>query len=75
MMYDKSFYNLISRPTRITYATSLFDNIHTYSVSFDKDKLSGVLKSDISDHFMVFCMFQIFDTNNNNNDFLFNTTI
>ena len=74
-MYDKSFYNLISRPTRITYATSLIDNIHTYSVSFDKDKLSGVLKSDISDNFMVFCMFQIFDTNNNDNDFLFDTTI
>ena len=66
MMYDKSFYNLISRPTRITNATAtLIDNIYTNSVSFDKDKFSGVLTSDISDHFMVFCMFQISDTNNN----------
>ena len=38
MMYDKSFYNLISRPTRITNATAtLIDNIYTNSVSFDKD--------------------------------------
>ena len=69
MMYDKSFYNLISRPTRITNATAtLIDNIYTNSVSFDKDKFSGVLTSDISDHFMVFCMFQISDTNNNDDD-------
>ena len=52
MMYDKSFYNLISRPTRITNtAATLIDNIYTNSVSFDKDKFSGVLTSDISDHF------------------------
>ena len=71
MMYDKSFYNLISRPTRINNATAtLIDNIYTNSVSLDKDKFSGVLTSDISDHFMVFCMFQISDTNNNDdNDF------
>ena len=69
MMYDKSFYNLISRPTRITNATATFiDNIYTNSVSFDKDKFSGVLTSDISDHFMVFCMFQISDTKNNDDD-------
>ena len=69
MMYDKSFYNLISRPTRITNATAtLIDNIYTNSVSFDKDKFSGVLTSDISDHFMVFYMFQISDTKNNDDD-------
>ena len=39
-------------------------------MSFDKDKFSGVLTSDRSDPFMVFCMFQISDTNNNDdNDF------
>ena len=70
-MYDKSFYNLISRPRRITNATAtLIDNIYTNSVSFDKDTFSGVLTSDISDHFMVFCRFQISDTDNNgDNDF------
>ena len=47
MMYDKSFYNLISRPTRITNATAtIIDNIYTNSVSFDKDTFAGVLTSD-----------------------------
>ena len=69
MMYDKSFYNIISRPTRITNATAtLIDNIYTNSMSFDKDKFSGVLTSDISDHFMTFCMSQISDTNNNDDN-------
>ena len=70
IMYDKSFYNLISRPTRITNATAtLIDNIYTNRVTFDKDKFSGVLTSDICDHFMACCMFQISDTNNNHDDF------
>ena len=66
MMYDKSFYKLMSGPTRITNTTAtLIDDIYTNSVSFNKDTFSGVLTSDISDRLMVFWMFMISDTDSN----------
>ena len=50
------FYPLILRPTRVTKNTaSLLDNIFTTEVKFRVD--SGILLSDISDHFPIFAMY------------------
>lgn len=53
-MYSDSFFPLITKPTRITDSSStLIDNIYCNNVNIFT--LSGILVSDISDHFPVVC--------------------
>lgn len=53
LLYSSYFFPLIDKPTRVTYKTaSLIDNIITNT--FDYPVNSGILYSDISDHFPIF---------------------
>ena len=46
--------SLPSRPTRVTYNTAtLVDNIFTNS---SRNSFNGIILSDISDHFPIFCI-------------------
>ncbi len=51
----------ITRPTRVTKSATLIDNLYI-SANFYKDCSSGILFSDISDHFPIFvCVGVILD--------------
>ena len=53
VMFSRAFFPLISRPTRITSNTaSLIDNTFTNDVR--NCAVSGLLFTDISDHFPIF---------------------
>ena len=52
--FAHSFFPIITKPTRITNSTaSLIDNIFTNSTNF-ANEFSGIIPSDISDHFPIF---------------------
>ena len=52
-MYVNSYIPMINRPTRVTRNTcSLIDNIFTNNYRIDSQLLSGILKADISDHYV-----------------------
>jgi len=54
IMYSKSMFPLISRPTRITdESATLIDNIFTNHI-FDSKLTNGIFLTDISDHFPLF---------------------
>ena len=55
IMYANSFIPMINRPTKVTKDTcTLIDNIYTNHYSIKNDNYSGILTTDISDHFPVF---------------------
>ena len=55
IMYANSFIPMINRPTSLTKDTcTLIDNIYTNHYSIKNDNYSGILTTDISDHFPVF---------------------
>ena len=55
LMFSFNMYPLISKPTRITsYKASLIDNIFTNTIH--KSKYSGLIYSDLSDHFPIYCL-------------------
>ena len=54
-MFSSSFSPLINRPTRISDSTAtLIDNIFTNHHGGSGEYLSGILPTDISDHFTIF---------------------
>ena len=58
LLTSNSFFPLISKPTRITSSTAtLIDNIFTNNLEFNM--ASGILYSDLSDHFPIFQITQI----------------
>ena len=55
IMHANSFIPIINRPTRVTRDTcTLIDNIYTNNYNITNDNYSGLLTTDISDHFPVF---------------------
>ena len=55
VMYANSFIPTINRPTRVTkYTCTLIDNIYTKHYNIKYDNYSGVLTTDITDHFPEF---------------------
>lgn len=54
MLFNNTFYPIITKPTRITcHSATLIDHIYTNSQNFEM--LSGIWPIDISDHLPVFC--------------------
>ena len=54
-MYENSFYNLINRPTRNAKTTAtLIDNIFTNNIKIEIASLSGILLTNITDHYDIF---------------------
>ena len=64
-MYDNSYLPMINRPTRVT---RLIDNIFTNDYSINDDLFNGILKADITDHFILFHIIKgnYHDTDKNN---------
>ena len=55
MLYANSYINLISRPTRVTSDTAtLIDNIFTNDLCTKNKRTSGILTTDITDHYIIF---------------------
>ena len=55
LMYANSFIPIINRPTRVTMNTcTLIDNIFINNYDVKDQQLQGILKTDISDHFILF---------------------
>ena len=55
-MMASSFIPLINRPTRVTEGTAtIIDNIFTNSHDISRF-LTGILPTDVSDHFPIFCI-------------------
>ena len=66
-IYSNGFYPLITKPTRVSHTSStLIDNIITI-VSQSNAFLSGVLITDLTDHFPVFCKSLIHDASDKKN--------
>ena len=54
-MYANSYIPMINRPTRVTRNTcTLIDNIFTNNYSINSQLFNGILKADISDHYILF---------------------
>ena len=57
MMYSNGFISLITRPTRSTTRTkTLIDNILTNNINELKDNMQGIMITDVSDHYPIFCL-------------------
>ena len=57
MMYGNGFIPLITRPTRSTTRTNtLIDNILTNNINELKDNMQGIMITDVSDHYPIFCL-------------------
>ena len=55
VMYAHSFIPVINRPTRVTMNTFIsIDNIVTNHHDVNEHQLHGILKTDITDHFLLF---------------------
>ena len=55
-LFSHAFFNLISKPTRLTsYSATLIDNIFTNNLS--QNVLNGIVLNDLSDHLPVFTYF------------------
>ena len=64
---SSGFYPLIDRPTRVNASSAtLIDNIYTNF--HDNAALSGILVTDISDHFPIFHISQLSDKNRENEE-------
>ena len=67
-MHANSFIPIVNRPTKMAKNTcTLIDNIYTNRYSIKYDNHSGVITTDITDHFPVFhisnkhCVYPIID--------------
>ena len=70
MMYSNAYIPLINRPTRITKETStLIDNIFTNNYDIKDSLYSGILQTDISDHYIVFHLSESDIINSQNNEY------
>ena len=55
LMFSNSFIPLINKPTRVTHKTAtLIDNIFTNIYKNENKYLTGILTTDISDHYIIF---------------------
>ena len=55
LMFSNSFIPLINKPTRVTQKTAtLIDNIFTNIYKNENKYLTGILTTDISDHYIIF---------------------
>ena len=55
LMYSHSYIPLITRPTRVTVkSATLIDNIYTNNLQGIQSTMSGLLTTDISDHYPIF---------------------
>ena len=55
IMFANSYLPMINRPTRVTRDTcTLIDNIFANNYSIDSHFVSGILKADITDHYIIF---------------------
>ena len=58
-MYGNSYINLINRPTRVTSkSATIIDNIFTNNFDANMNSFSGILTTDITDHFSIFHVFK-----------------
>ena len=57
LIFQHSLVPIVNKPTRVTkHNAALIDYIITNSFT-DQENLTGILKSDISDHFPIFTIF------------------
>ena len=55
LMFSNSFIPLINKPTRVTHTTAtIIDNIFTNKYENDNKYMTGILTTDISDHYPIF---------------------
>ena len=60
IMYANSYISMINRPTRVTRDTcTLIDNIFTNNYSISRNFFSGILKADITDHYILFHIIKV----------------
>ena len=62
LMYTYSYLPIINRPTRVSSGTATLID-HIWSNDLESDFKSGILRTDISDHFCLFCFAEA-DVNN-----------
>ena len=68
--FSYSYVPLINKPTRVTDTTAtLIDNIFCNDI-FDQSIINGVMCTDISDHFPVFCIVKTKKSINSKNSFI-----
>ena len=64
LMFSKGFLSLINKPTRVSkHSSSCIDNIYTNSF-INQDLLTGIIKTDLTDHFPVFIVDKNMSTTN-----------
>ena len=57
MMYDNGYIPLITRPTGYSTQTkSLIDNILINNINQLKYNMRGIMITDVSDHYSIFCL-------------------
>ena len=57
VLYANAFIRIINQPTKVTInTTSLIDNIFNNQHDVTVNQLHGILKTDITDHFPLFCI-------------------
>ena len=57
MMYSNGFIPLITRPAKsITRTKTLIDNILTNNINELKDNVQGIMTTDVSDYYSIFCL-------------------
>ena len=60
-MYSSAYLPLINRTTRVTENTATFiDNIYTNHIQQNTNSCNGILFTDVSDHFPIFCVHDLF---------------
>ena len=65
LMYSYSLFPCITKPTRVTSKTaSLIDNIFCNDIVDNQDVFTGILYTDISDHFPIFYIDKATDNKN-----------
>ena len=70
MMYANAYIPLINRSTRITKETStLIDKIFSNNYDIKDSLYSGILQTDISDHYIVFHLSESDITNSQKNEY------
>ena len=75
LIFQNSFVPLISRPTRVTRkSATCIDHILT-NVFIDSEIQCGILKTDISDHFPIFCLLKSKESNNSSKRTLYKRMI
>ena len=63
-MFSKGFLSLINKPTRVSkHSSSCIDHIYTNSF-INQDLLTGIIKTDLTDHFPVFIVDRNMSTTN-----------